>query len=78
MIYVNSALAHKEYINGELVSIEFSTNFFFIFEVPINIPFTEIWHWYLYVGILITLVFGLLGLAFLPFILQNKKKYVQN
>ena len=74
MIYINSALAHKEYINGELVSIEFSTNFFFIFEVPIGIPLTEIWHWYLYVGILVILVFGLLGLAFLPFILHNKKE----
>lgn len=77
MIYVNSALAHKEYINGELISIEFTTNFFFIFEVPINIPLTEIWHWYLYVGILITLVFVLLGLAFLPFVIHNKKKTVK-
>jgi uncharacterized membrane protein YwaF len=74
MIYVNSALAHKEYINGELVSVEFVTNFFFIFKVPIGIPLTEIWHWYLYVGILIVLVIVLLGLAFLPFIIHNKKK----
>lgn len=66
-IYINSLMASPTYINGELVSVDYTPNFFFTFEFPVGIVFTEIWHWYLYIAVIAVLAAIVLGLFYLPF-----------
>ena len=71
--YINSALASANYVNEELVSVDYMPNFFFTFLTPINIPLTKIWHWYIYIAVLISLAVGLIALFYLPIFLKEKK-----
>ncbi|MBP3657644.1 MAG: YwaF family protein [Clostridia bacterium] len=65
-IYMNSIFSQPVYLNGKLMSVEHGTNFFFTFETPIGIPLTEMWHWYLYLAILLLLCVLLIGLCYVP------------
>ena len=71
-LYLNSMFAKAQYINGQLVSVDFVTNFLFTYETPINIRFTKIWHWYLYYGILCSAATVFLFVFFLPFFGSQK------
>lgn len=64
--YVNSVLASPTYENGNLVSVDYVTNFFFSYRTPIGITLTQKWHWFLYTGILIALAFALIALFYVP------------
>lgn len=72
-LYINSIFATPTYVNGELVSVEYSTNFFFTQRTPIGIALTTKGEWLLYMGIILTLAVLLVGLFYLPFILKERK-----
>jgi len=72
--YLNSIFASPTYQNGELVSVDYTTNFFFTHHPPIDIPLTQEWHWFLYIGILIVLAFLLIALFYIPVFRRAKKK----
>lgn len=72
-IYLNSLFASPTYIDGELISVDFWTNFFFTYQNPIGIKLTELWHWYIYLLIIILLTALLLYLFFMPLIKKNNK-----
>lgn len=72
-LYLNSMFASPTYENGELISVDFTANFFFTYEVPIDIPLTEMWHWYIYLGILIALVMIFLSLFYIPVFKRAKR-----
>lgn len=72
-LYLNSAFAAPVYEAGQLVSVEYVTNFLFTYAPPIDIPFTQLWHWYLYVAILALLVFFFVGLCYIPVFRRAKK-----
>lgn len=71
-LYLNSIFADATYVDGNVKYVDYVTNFFFTYETPIGIYFTQIWHWYLYYVILFTLATMFLFLFFLPFF-RNKK-----
>ncbi len=73
-LYVNSLLASPTYVDGELVSVDFWTNFFFTFNNPLGIRFTQLWHWVLYFVILFAVATALIVLSFLPLIKRDKNK----
>lgn len=73
-IYLNSMFAVPHYVDGELVSVDYSTNFFFTQRTPIGIPLIEKWHWYVYLAVIIMLAVVLIGLFFLPFRNKNRKE----
>ena len=73
-IYLNSMFATPTYVNDELVSVDYSPNFFFTQRTPIGIELTQMWQWYLYFAIIVLLGFGLLLAFYLPYILKNKKR----
>ena len=72
-IYLNSMFAVPVYENGKLLSVEFSPNFFFTYRTPIGIKLTEMWHWYVYLGILLSLVVVLLLAFYLPFWARERR-----
>lgn len=72
-LYINSIFATPTYVNGELVSVEYSTNFFFTQRTPIGVELTTKGDWFLYMGIILTLAVVLVGLFYLPFILKERK-----
>ena len=72
-LYLNSMFAVPTYVNGELVSVEYSTNFFFTQATPIGIALTEKWHWFVYYGIIVAIGITLLAAFYLPFIRGGKK-----
>lgn len=72
-LYMNSIFATPTYVNGELVSVEYSTNFFFTQRTPIGVELTTKGDWFLYMGIILTLAIVLVGLFYLPFILKDRK-----
>ncbi len=67
-IYLNSMFASPTYVDGELVSVDFGTNFFFTYRNPLGIKITELWQWYLYLIIIALLAALLLFLFHLPLI----------
>ena len=71
-LYVNSIFADATYVDGSVKYVDYVANFFFTYETPINIYFTEIWHWYLYYVILFCIATLFLFLFFLPFFRKNK------
>lgn len=74
-LYVNSMFGTAIYKNSKLVAVENTTNFFFTYEPPIDIKFTEPWHWYLYLAIIFTAAVVFIGLFYIPvFIRYGKKK----
>lgn len=71
-IYVNSLLAKATYVSGELQSVDYTPNFFFTYKFPIGIEFTEIWHWYIYIAVIVTAAAAVIGLMYLPFCRKKK------
>ncbi len=72
-LYLNSMFAVPTYANGELMSVEYSTNFFFTQNTPIGIELYTKGQWFLYMAIILTLALVLIGLFYLPFILKERK-----
>lgn len=66
-IYLNSALATPVYEDGVLQSVEYTTNFFFTYRLPISLAITERWQWFTYLGVLCLLGVLLVGLMYLPY-----------
>lgn len=73
-IYFNSMFAVPHYVNGELVSVDYSTNFFFTQRTPIGIELTEKWHWFAYLGIIAALAAALMALFYLPYFRRARKR----
>ena len=65
-LYLNSIFASPTYVAGELISVDFVPNLFFTAAPPIDIPLTEIWHWYIYLAIIALLAIGLMTLLYIP------------
>ena len=72
-IYLNSIFAVPTYVGGELVSVDFTTNFFFTQRTPIGIALVEKWHWYVYLVIILAIAFTAIGAFFLPFRIAERK-----
>lgn len=72
-VYLNSMFASPVYEGGKLVSMESMPNYFFTQSIPINIPLTEKWHWFVWWGVIIFLAVTLLTLLYLPFIIKERK-----
>ncbi len=74
-LYLNSMFAEPVYKNGKLISVDYTTNFFFTYRPPINIPLTEKWHWCLYLAVIAALALTAIALCYLPvFIRCGRKK----
>lgn len=73
-VYINSMIAVPHYVNGELISVEFGTNFFYTLKPPINILLTEKWHWLLYLSVITLLGFILIFVMYIPVFLREKKE----
>lgn len=65
-IYFNSIMASPTYANGKLISVDYVTNFFFLFRTPIGIALNTKLAWIIYLMILIALAFSLVALLYLP------------
>ena len=65
-IYLNSLFANVEYLNGKLVSVNYVTNFFFVFRTPIGVALNTKLAWFIYLMILVALAFVLIWLLYLP------------
>ena len=65
-IYMNSIMASPTYISGKLVSVDYVTNFFFLFRTPIGVALNTKLAWLVYLLILIALAFSLIALMYLP------------
>lgn len=73
-LYVNSLLASPTYVDGELISVDFWTNFFFTFNNPLGIRMTELWQWALYFVILLIAATLLIILSFWPLVRRDREK----
>ena len=71
--YLNSMFASTTYENGILKSVDYTTNFFYTYIPPIPIAITELWHWYLYIGVLLVLAIVLIGIFYLPYFVREKR-----
>ena len=71
-LYVNSLFASPTYRNGTLVSVDYTTNFFFTYKPPIPVVITEMWQWYLYFAILFLLAIVLVGALYLPYFIRER------
>ncbi|MBP5163071.1 MAG: YwaF family protein [Spirochaetales bacterium] len=65
-IYINSMMASPTYVDGKLVSVDYVTNFFFLYRTPIGVALNTKLAWFVYLLILIALAFGLIALMYLP------------
>ena len=74
-IYLNSLFANVEYLNGKLVSVNYVTNFFFVFRTPIGVALNSKLAWLVYLLILVALAFVLIWLLYLP--LRNSRCWVK-
>ena len=66
-IYLNSIFASPSYENGKLVSVDYITNFFFVYNTPIGLALKTKTAWLVYLMILVLLAFFLVALMYLPF-----------
>lgn len=73
-IYLNSWMSMVTYRNGEVVSVDYTPNFFFTYRPPIPFNFTEIWQWYIYFILLVAVVCIFALVFFLPFFKKNSPK----
>ena len=73
-IYLNSMFASPTYVDGQLISVDFWTNFFFTYQNPLGIKISALWHWYVYILIVIALVFILVSAFMYPLIRKNHKQ----
>jgi len=69
--YVNSIFASTTYVDGKLVSVDYITNFLFLYRTPIGIALNTKLAWMVYLLILAALMFGLAWLFYVP--LRKKK-----
>lgn len=65
-LYLNSIFADAVYENGKLISVEDTANFFFTYRFVIDIKFTEIWHWYIYLAAIFAAACLLMALFYIP------------
>lgn len=65
-IYFNSIMASPTYVDGKLISVDYITNFFFLYRTPIGIALNTKLAWLIYLMILIVLAFSLIALMYLP------------
>lgn len=72
-LYLNSLFSSPTYADGKLISVDYSTNFFYTYANPLGIPFTAIWQWRLYMLGYTVLATGLLYLFFLPLIAARER-----
>ena len=77
-LYLNSMFASTVYENGELISVEYTTNFFFTYRFVIDLGFTEIWHWYVYLAAIFTAACLLLALFYVPVFVRYFKEKKQS
>ena len=73
-IYLNSWMAMVTYKNGEVVSVDYTPNFFFTYKPPVPFEFTAIWQWYVYFLILVAVVCIFALVFYLPFFKKKKDK----
>jgi len=73
-LYLNSMFASPIYKNGKLISVDYTTNFFFTYRPPINIPLTEKWHWCLYLTVITALALTTIALCYLPVFIRCKRE----
>lgn len=69
-IYFNSMFAVPTYVDDVLVSVDYSTNFFFTEFTPIGMELTELWQWGVYMGIIAALAVVLIGLWYIPYFVK--------
>ena len=72
-LYLNSMFA-ATYEDGELISVEYATNFFFTYTPPLPIPLTSVGQWLVYLAVICLLAAALIGLCYLPVFLKARKK----
>lgn len=71
-LYFNSMFATPVYESGKLVSMEYMPNYFFTQAIPLNIPLTEKWHWFVWWGVILLLAFVLFALCYVPVIIRDR------
>ena len=72
-IYFNSIFASPTYVDGKLVSVDYVTNFFFLYRTPVGIALETKLAWFVYLLILVVLAFSLIALMYLPLKKERKK-----
>lgn len=77
-LYLNSMFADPVYENGTLVSVENTNNFFFTYRFVIDLGFTEIWHWYIYLAAIFALACLLVALFYIPVFVRYFKAKKQS
>lgn len=65
-IYLNSIFADANYVNGILVSVENTTNFFFTYDFAFDIGINTIGKWYLYISVITLLAIIVIAIFYLP------------
>lgn len=75
--YTNSMFADVTYVNGELVSVDYVPNFFFVFETPVGIALTELWQWYCYLAIIVSLAVVLITTFYIPVFVRAKREKLE-
>lgn len=65
-IYLNSVMASPRYVDGKLISVDYVTNFFFLYRTPIGIALNTKLAWMVYLNIIIALALSLIALMYLP------------
>ncbi len=73
-LYLNSIFASPIYENGVLVGVENTTNFFFTYKFVIDLKFTEIWQWYIYLGAIFTAACVFIALFYIPVFVRYFKE----
>ena len=77
-IYLNSWMSMATYENGEVVSVDYTPNFFFTYKPPVPFDFTAIWQWYVYFVILLVVVCIFALVFYAPFFKKGKKREENN
>ncbi len=70
-LYINSIFAAPVYENGELIAVEYTTNFILTYQTPIGLNLTEIWQWYLYLVIIVSIAFVGMGCLYMPYLRRD-------
>ena len=65
-LYMNSIMASPTYVDGKLISVDYVTNFFFLYRTPIGVALNTKLAWMVYLLILVALAFSLIALMYLP------------
>ncbi len=77
-IYINSMCAVPTYINNELISVDYMTNFFNTIVPPIDITLTTIEQWFTYIIIMILIAIILMAIFYIPFFIKDYKEEQKN